>query len=168
MFNITFDFDEVTKKVTNVKVKSLTKLDNEKAIVQLMENKLKLTDKAIELLEVQSGDRITINYWTNNNRETFPLIGKSEVFTDKEGGTKLSKSNTISFRGNQNTILKTYGQLFELEVFKENMFKLVPINSEEDSIQEEQNELENLNSSDIDEDIKDIIDNVDTENDLPF
>ena len=81
MFNISFDFDEVTQKVTNLKVTSLSKvnLDEGEAMVQLMDNKLKLTPKA-------TGDRIQVNYWTEDNQNTFPLIGKSEVFTDKEEG----------------------------------------------------------------------------------
>ena len=168
MFNISFDFDEVTQKVTNLKVTSLSKvnLDEGKAMVQLMDNKLKLTPKAISMIGAQPGDRIQVNYWTESNQNTFPLIGKSEVFTDKEEGSKLSKSETVSFRGNKNSTLQMYGKLFKLESFKDGMFKLVKVETE--SVEQEQAELDDLNNSEIDdEEINDIISQAE-DNDLPF
>lgn len=169
MFNISFDFDEVTQKVTNLKVTSLSKvnLDEGEPLVQLMDNKLKLTPKAIEMIGAQVGDRIQVNYWTENNHNTFPLIGRSEFFTDKEEGSKLTKSNTVSFRGNKNTVLKVYGELFKLEEFKDNMFRLVKVETENEATETEQKELEDLNSSEIDEEIKNILEDEDN-SDLPF
>ena len=169
MFNISFDFDEVTQKVTNLKVTSLSKvnLDEGEPFVQLMDNKLKLTPKAIEMIGAQVGDRIQVNYWTENNHNTFPLIGRSEFFTDKEEGSKLTKSNTVSFRGNKNTVLKVYGELFKLEGFKDNMFRLVKVETENEATESEQKELEDLNSSEIDEEIKNILEDEDN-SDLPF
>lgn len=169
MFNISFDFDEVTQKVTNLKVTSLSKvnLDEGEPLVQLMDNKLKLTPKAIEMIGAQVGDRIQVNYWTENNHNTFPLIGRSEFFTDKEEGSKLTKSNTVSFRGNKNTVLKVYGELFKLEEFKDNMFRLVKVETENEATESEQKELEDLNSSEIDEEIKNILEDEDNSN-LPF
>ena len=169
MFNISFDFDEVTQKVSNLKVTSLSKvnLDEGEPFVQLMDNKLKLTPKAIEMIGAQVGDRIQVNYWTENNHNTFPLIGRSEFFTDKEEGSKLTKSNTVSFRGNKNTVLKVYGELFKLEEFKDNMFRLVKVDTENEATESEQKELEDLNSSEIDEEIKNILEDEDN-SDLPF
>lgn len=169
MFNISFDFDEVTQKVTNLKVTSLSKvnLDEGEPLIQLMDNKLKLTPKAIEMIGAQVGDRIQVNYWTENNHNTFPLIGRSEFFTDKEEGSKLTKSNTVSFRGNKNTVLKVYGELFKLEEFKDNMFRLVKVETENEATESEQKELEDLNSSEIDEEIKNILEDEDN-SDLPF
>lgn len=169
MFNISFDFDEVTQKVTNLKVTSLSKvnLDEGEPLVQLMDNKLKLTPKAIEMIGAQVGDRIQVNYWTENNHNTFPLIGRSEFFTDKEEGSKLTKSNTVSFRGNKNTVLKVYGELFKLEEFKDNMFRLIKVETENETTETEQKELEDLNSSEIDEEIKNILEDEDNSN-LPF
>ena len=170
MLNISFNFDEVTHKISNLKVTSLSKvnLDEGEPLVQLMDNKIKLTPKTIELIGAKVGDRIQVNYWTENNHNTFPLIGRSEVFTDKEEGCKLSGSNTVSFRGNKNSTLKIYGNLFKLEPFKEGMFKLVKVEEENDSMEDEQKELEDLNSSEIDEEIKDIMSQVEDSNDLPF
>lgn len=160
MFTISFDFDETTKKVTNIKVVSIDKtLPTSDNYLEVQDNKLKLGKEAITLLEATSGDRIQVNYWTVNNQETFPVIGKSATFTDPTGGNALSKSNTISFRGNQRTVLLEYGNMFKLESFKDGMFKLVPITNEE-SLEKEQKELDDLNMLG-----NEIIDEFD---DLPF
>lgn len=160
MFTISFDFDETTKKVTNIKVVSIDKtLPTSDNYLEVQDNKLKLGKEAITLLEATSGDRIQVNYWTVNNQETFPVIGKSATFTDPTGGNALSKSNTISFRGNQRTVLLEYGNMFKLESFKDGMFKLVPITNDE-SLEKEQKELDDLNMLG-----NEIIDEFD---DLPF
>lgn len=138
MFTISFDFDETTKKVQNLKVVSL---EPGLPTVQVLENKLQLSQAAIELIGAKTGDRLAINYWTVNNKETFPIIGKSEVFTDEDAGTKLTKSRTLSYRGQQMDVLKIYGNNFKLESFKEGMFKLVPI--KEDNLETELIDLEN-------------------------
>lgn len=160
MFTISFDFDEITKKVTNLKVVSIDKtLPTSDNYIEVQDNKLKLGKEAVVLLEANSGDRIQVNYWTVNNQETFPVIGKSGVFTDPSGGNSLTKSNTISFRGNQRSVLLEYGNLFKLESFKEGMFKLVPITND-DNMEQEQRELDDLNT--IGDEIADEFD------DLPF
>ena len=147
MFTISFDFDEITKKVSNIKVISVDKTnppsDN---YLEVQENKIVLGKEAINLLEAKSGDRIQVNYWQVNNEETFPVIGKSGVFTDPNGGNSLTKSNTVSFRGNQRTVLLEYGKLFKLESFKEGMFKLVPISEQKDVLEVEKEELEDINN----------------------
>lgn len=158
MFTISFDFDETTKKITNLKVVSIDKsLPTSDNYIEVQDNKLKLGKEAISLLEANPGDRIQVNYWTINNQETFPVIGKSAIFTDMTGGNALTKSDTVSFRGNQRTVLLEYGNLFKLEPFKSGMFKLVPIESEVDNLEQEKKELDDLNS--IDDDLFD---------DLPF
>lgn len=136
MFTISFDFDETTKKIKNLKVVSI---EPGLPTVQALENKLQLSPSAIELIGVKPGDRLSINYWTVNNRETFPLIGKAETFNEE--GTKLTKSNTISYRGQQMEILNIYGTNFTLEPFKEGMFKLVSV--KEDVLEEEMTDLKN-------------------------
>lgn len=138
MLTISFDFDETTKKVQNLKVVSL---EPGLPTVQALENKLQLSQAAIELIGAKTGDRLAINYWTVNNKETFPIIGKSEVFTDEDAGTKLTKSRTLSYRGQQMDVLKMYGDNFRVESFKEGMFKLISI--KEDTLEEELIDLEN-------------------------
>ena len=48
------------------------------------------------------------------------------------------------------------------------MFKLVKVEEENDSMENEQKELEDLNSSEIDEEINDIMSQAEEDQDLPF
>ena len=98
------------------------------ARVTVLENKLVLTQEAVDLLNASSGDRIAINYVQVSNQETFPVIGKSDSFVDPNSGNKLTKSNTVSFRGVQNDMLSKYGTTFELQFYKNNMYKLIKVN----------------------------------------
>lgn len=134
MFTISFDFDETTKKIKNIKVVSI---ETESPTLRVLDNKLELSSEALKLMGVKPEDRLTITYWTVNNEKTFPVIGKAEVFTDKTDGQRLTKSNTISFRGQQRTVLLEYGSFFTIELFKNNMFKLVPVNLETGTMEED-------------------------------
>lgn len=80
--------------------------------VQLTENKLIITKYAVEQLEVHPGDRVAINYIIKDQKP-IPVIGKSSVFNTDEGN-KLTKSFTVSFRGEQNKVLRMYGTNFVL------------------------------------------------------
>lgn len=129
MLTISFDFNEDTKTVTNVKVvKVPSKFDNiDLPIVELTDNKLILSSLACKEMHVDIGDRISVNYIQKNNEVTFPVIGKSEVFSDPESGNKLSRNGTVSFKGTQQTILSKYGQLFRIEEINDGMFKMIAI-----------------------------------------
>ncbi len=143
MFNIQFNFNPENSEITNLRVTEINKEIN--AIVTVEDNKLKLSKDAVELLNVFPNDRITVNYFTVNPEETFPVIGKSELFTDNSSGNRLTKSNTVSFRGQQKDVLLEYGKSFKLEPFK-SYFKMVKIEeiSENDNLSEEELDLENL------------------------
>lgn len=120
-------------------------VDLTNAIVEVGDNKLILSKDAVKALDAKAKDRIAVNYWTIDCETTFPLIGRSESFTDPTDGNKLTKSNTVSFRGEQRQILLRYGSNFKLERFKD-YFKLVPISGERDcSLSEEEDALEKLN-----------------------
>lgn len=70
-------------------------------------------------------------YYQIDNQTTIPLIGKSSCFTDENDGNRLTKSNTVSFRGQQNEVLKLYGNFFYLEDFKNGVYKLISVKTEE-------------------------------------
>ena len=100
-------------------------------IIELTDNKLIVTNSVLKSLNVLFGDRVSINYYQISRESTFPVIAKSDVFFDPDAGQKLTKSNTISFKGIQNTMLSKYGSLFLLESFKNNMFKMIPVTDDE-------------------------------------
>ena len=65
MLKISFDFDESTQKVTNVKVtksNSITTASTNSYDLVVEENKLVLTTNAIDKLGAVAGDRISVNY----------------------------------------------------------------------------------------------------------
>ena len=69
-----------------------------------------------------------LGYIQKNNEITIPVIGKAEAFADPNAGNKVSKNNTVSFKGTQKTILTKYGQLFKIKEYKPGMFRMDPIN----------------------------------------
>ena len=124
---------------------TITEYNVDEATVTVADNKLVLSKEAVKALGGVAGDRIAINYWTVDNETTFPVIGKSECFGDSTGGNRLTKSNTVSFRGVQRDILLEYGSFFKLIRFN-NYFKMekVDVISENDLLEEEERDLANL------------------------
>lgn len=179
MFKISFDFDEVSQKVTNIKVES--KKSVQKAFdLEVEENKLCLTSDALNKLGATIGDRLSINYWTVDNETTYPIISKSEVFTDGESGNKLTGKGTISFKGQQRTSLLKFGNLFEFGQFidksghvRNNVFVLKPVKddrlSDDEKIFNTEKEIaEELNTSRIEDEIDNILGEENYEDALPF
>ena len=94
---------------TKKAVKTPIKDSDTEAKVYLEDNKLRLNSLAVELLGVSPDDRLDVQY-TN----TYPVIGKSESFGNPEGGTKLTKSYTLSFRGKKSETLQKFGTEFKV------------------------------------------------------
>lgn len=65
----------------------------------LLDNKYELNQAAIDLLGVEPDDRIDINY-EKNDQYFIPVIGTDINFGHPGKGNKLTKSNTVSCRGN--------------------------------------------------------------------
>lgn len=127
MINISFNYHEDTNTIDNIVIRNYKSFPKEiDPIVEVKENKLVLSPKAISMLQSVHGDRISINYVQDGNELTFPIIGKSSVFADQDSGNRLTKSNTVSFRGFQRDLLLKYGNIFVLESFRDNIFRLVP------------------------------------------
>ena len=173
MLNISFDFNETTQTVSNLRVKSYNQVTaNYDMLVE--ENKLVLTPSAVEKLRAVAGDRISVNYWTADSSHTYPIISKSDFFTDGADGTKLTKSNTVSFRGQQRTTLLKFGSLFSFEEWKdrngevkEGVFILVPVkeDTETEVANNTEEELLEINNAEIEDDLVDILEDEDV---LPF
>ena len=62
MLKVSFEFDEVTQKVSNVKVETVTAVTAKDFDLQLDDNKLILTASAVSKLGAVAGDRLSINY----------------------------------------------------------------------------------------------------------
>ena len=182
MLKISFDFDEITKKVTNVKVVTSDSIETttKEYDLEVDENKLSLTSNAVNKLGAVAGDRIAINYWTVDNQTTYPIISKADVFTDGSDGNKITKKGTISFKGQQRTSLLKFGSLFTFSEFKDKsgevidkVFVLTPVEDDRTTINnadftEEQESVEELNDSKIEEEIAEMLGEENYEDALPF
>jgi len=162
MLKISFDFDESTQKVSNIKVvnsNSIITASTKSYDLGVEDNKLVLTPNAINQLGAVAGDRISVNYWTVDNETTYPIISKSEIFTEGADGNKLTKKGTISFKGQQRTSLLKFGSAFTFSEFKdrsgevkENVFVLTPVEDQEtskieESLDDEKEQIQEINST---------------------
>lgn len=114
------------KTTTTKRTSKKEKEGSDESFLVREENKLVLSSKLVEELGAEYEDRIAINYFKDEkNKITYPVIGLSTAFGGKESGNKLTKSNTIAFRGNSNSTLAEFGTRFTIEPNGEGIFKLI-------------------------------------------
>lgn len=155
---------KATKSATKTSTKaSAAKVDaNPDPIITLDSNKLVLTQGAVDLLQVCEDCRVDIKY-KKKDKKAVPIIGTDAAFGTKSGN-KLTKSNTVSYRGAANEKLSAYGTTFKLEPTEDKGIyylvgdKIQEENSVPDEIIDIENELdiESLDNINIDEDDKDL------------
>lgn len=137
---VTFEFDPAEELVSNLKCfvdgvekkKTTTRSSKKKedvvmedeAIITLDSGKLLFNNKAVADMELSYQDRIVIKYEKiKGSKLLIPTISK-----DDEAGNKLTKTNTIAYRGNQNTILAEFGTIFGIESMGGDTWKLISKN----------------------------------------
>lgn len=139
--------DKSNFEVTAAKKKTSKPKKDESTTPQLIldDNKYYLNAAAIELMQVGPDSKIDIKY-----EKGVPVIGTDEAFGTK-GGNKLTKNNTVAYRGAKNEELAKYGTEFTILAHnsKEGLFVLSSGNI---PIQEELNGDENVALEDGDED----------------
>lgn len=153
---------KATKSAAKTSTKASTAKVDTNPIITLEPNKLVLTQGAVDLLQVCADCRIDIKY-KKKDKQAVPIIGTDTAFGTKSGN-KLTKSNTVSYRGSANEKLSAYGTTFKLEPTEdEGIYYLVGDKVQEeisipDEIIDIENELdiESLDDINIDEDDKDL------------
>jgi hypothetical protein len=124
-----YDVDEVTGEITfigkeeiavdtaattkRVATKATKVVENTEPLITLDSNKLILTTGAVEMLNICADCRVDIKY-KKKDKTSVPVIGTDTAFGTK-GGNKLTKTNTVSFRGAANEKLAEFGTIFKLE-----------------------------------------------------
>lgn len=155
---------KATKSATKTSTKaSAAKVDaNPDPIITLDSNKLILTQGAVDLLQVCADCRVDIKY-KKKDKKAVPIIGTDAAFGTKSGN-KLTKSNTVSYRGAANEKLSAYGTTFKLEPTEDKgIYYLIgdkvqesnPVPEEIIDIEKEL-DIEALDNINIDEDDKDL------------
>jgi hypothetical protein len=130
---IVIDFDEKTQEIVSVTVgdsvktptvkKSKVVVVDDTIGVTLDSNKLIVTPALATLLKVKEGDRLVIRY-KEDGEFIEPFLAPPTVFNE-EGGNKLTKALTISFRGDQHVALSRFGNVFEVLDMKDGSVKLI-------------------------------------------
>lgn len=90
----------------------------------LEDNKYRLSNSAVLLMGLNEDSKLIIKY-ENRGSESIPIIGTNVAFK-VSSGNKLTKSNTVSCRGNNNDALKRHGTEFKVvkHPTKEGLFVL--------------------------------------------
>lgn len=159
--SVTFEFNPETEEISNLscfvdgvekKKKTTRSVKKEKeiiledqAIITLEANKLVFNNKAVQEMGLLYEDRIIIKYeQPNKNVKPAPIIGKDVDHGEEGSGNKLTKTNTVSYRGNANKILATYGSEFTIKFNRDGLWELVSLNKKEEDVFTTQSVAENL------------------------
>jgi len=118
--------DGVANKTTTTKKvgSSVKKTGLDGLIVVREDGKLILSEQLLEELGAVHEDRINIVYEKIGDK-SFPIIGKGTSFGGKESGNKLTKTNTVQYRGKANELLAAFGTNFTLEPYSEGIYKMI-------------------------------------------
>ena len=151
------------KKKTSAPKKSKAD-ENPEPELTLEDNKYCLNTAAVELLGVEAEDRIDIKF-EKRDKVRVPVIGCNTAF-GTQGGNRLTKSNTVSYRGKNHDLLEEYGTVFSFkETDKEGIFELIgdkpiPEEKEDDNVKIVDEEVEEIGRP---EDLEGILDGDATE-----
>lgn len=164
---ITFDYDPETneykplkQEIVKDKVQKITKAeeaeDSAEPQITLEANKYVLNKAAAILMGVEWENRLDIKYQpVEKGGMMFPIIGTDTAWKTKSGN-KLTKSLTVSCRGNANELLSKYGDTFTVTPWKghEGLFVMIgnkdrseeepTIKDDNISIKEDENQVEDL------------------------
>lgn len=158
LINREVDNSDITS--TSKKKKVVKDSDTEPKLY-LEENKYRLNNKAVELLNLDESSRLSIAYEQGINGD-IPLIGKEEDLGTKDGN-KVTKSFTVACRGNKREILAKYGTEFILVAHpkRPNVYVLTTNEIKVDQLKEDQlkgDENIMVDEKDFDLNLDDLVD----------
>lgn len=84
--------------------------------LHLEKNRFVLNNEAIKLLNLKVGDKVSIAFTAQGT----PIIGTNETLRI-DTGNKLTKANSVSFRGHMNDVLMEKGTDFDIELDEDNV-----------------------------------------------
>lgn len=139
---VTFEFDPFTEEVSNIqcsvdgveKKKKTTRKKSEvveelasSPLITLDAAKLIFNNKAVADMELEYEDRVVIKWYpiAEKSKTLIPVIGKDSAFNEEGSGNKVTKTNTVGYKGKQNVVLAELGSIFTIEPYKGDIWKLV-------------------------------------------
>lgn len=142
---------ELTEEKTKKKISKVVTNESSEPTLTLLDNKYCLNKAAVELMSIEPDCKLEIKY-EKSGKTTIPII-----MINENSGNRLTKSFTVSYRGNKNSELLKYGSEFILcpHENESGVFYLKNKNSVE-VVEEESEDIE-----DIDLDLQDLIDDQD-------
>lgn len=131
---IVIDFNPETQEVVSVTVgdsvktptikkKKAEEVVDDTLTASLAGNKLTISPKLAELLKVKESDKLVVRY-KQDGAFIEPFLGPPIAFNEEEGN-KLTKTLSISFRGDQNIALARFGVRFEVKDMEDGTVKLL-------------------------------------------
>lgn len=114
------DTIKIPKKTTTTRTKKVKDDGETEPMIHVLENKLQFNNKAIELTEFEADQKVLIDF-EKQGRKITPICHLSEK------GNRMTKTNTVSYRGQQRETLLQYGDTFIVEPYpdKDGYFKLI-------------------------------------------
>ena len=161
---VTFEFDVETQTVSKLacfvdgiesKKKTTTKASKVKEIVledspviTLEATKLLLNNRAMSDMALKPEDRVIIKYEKFiGSKRLVPIIGSDLSFDQEGAGNKITKSNSVVYRGKANTVLAEYGSEFTIEPYKEGIWKLISLTKSEETYEEVVEKADNIDAT---------------------
>ena len=118
------------KKRTTKKKETVIEEMAKEPLITLEPTKLAFNNKIVSDMGIEYEDRIVIKWEKAKDKKTlFPIIGKDISFDEEGSGNKVTKANTIGYKGKQNAVLAEFGTQFTIESYKEGIWKLISTTS---------------------------------------
>lgn len=161
---ITFDYDPETNEYKPIKQEIIKDKAKKELAIELAEqaeesaepqltlasNKYILNKSAADLLGVKWEDKIDIKYQLIDSIR-YPIIG-SNISWGTNGGNKLTKSLTVSCRGNANSLLSEFGDTFTFAPWQGHKGLYILVGNKDRDIESDDN-IEVKESTEPEEDI---------------
>lgn len=147
---ISFDFDETTKKVSNLTVddsavkQAVKKKKPTNNKIMLNGSTLKLTDAVLTALGVSVGDRLCVRF------NPKPVILRPDIANESNGGNLITKTMTLSCKGKTSELLTKFGTEFDF-TGQSDGYVVLTATTEDANLQADK-EKEKINLSELDED----------------
>lgn len=130
--NINFDYDPVTKNVTNLKVTDLdissVAGDLSKSLVTLKSTTLQLTQDIIDHLGLKANEKVILKITQSEDGMHTITLARTTTSSPSESSHRITQKLTISVRGNNLTTLSALSNQFTVKENGINSIQLTPKN----------------------------------------